>query len=273
MKIHLKQLFSIFLLILSFSIIYIPINLNSDINEDSVNQIIPLHSQSFTDSLPIKISSDSDFLSYGFPGSGSVEDPYRIENLKIDTSGYPFKTYGIEIENVSKSFIIQNCRISASFAMLIASRSSESIQINNNWCEGVNQEEFGILVTRTKSHSLKVINNTCLDYYDGMDINYASYSVIENNTLTRNHIGLRVVNNISFSRVIHNYCMNNRDGMEIANSIGVVVKNNYIYNNFIGFLGDSTSTRLAFEDCSIVDNLFDNNTLTIYLIIIHLMLS
>ncbi|MEJ2252623.1 MAG: NosD domain-containing protein, partial [Candidatus Lokiarchaeota archaeon] len=262
-KIHPKHLFPIFLLILSFSVIFIPINLNTAKNENITKDSNPYPSQTFTDSPPIKISSDSDFLSHGFPGTGSVEDPYRIENLKIKTLDLASKPDGIMIQNVSKSFIIQNCRIWAPYAIKISSCSSNSIQLINNWCKGGGNTEpmdIGILVGGIKAHAFKAINNTCLNNWDGMNINSALYSVIENNTLTRNHIGLRVESNISFSRVIHNYYMNNYDGMWISNSIDVFVKNNYIYNNVVGIFADSTSFDTPFEDCRIVDNLFDNNT-------------
>ncbi|MCG3222312.1 MAG: hypothetical protein H7641_13110, partial [Candidatus Heimdallarchaeota archaeon] len=34
---------------------------------------------------PIFISNDGNFTDYGFPGSGSKANPYRIENLNITT--------------------------------------------------------------------------------------------------------------------------------------------------------------------------------------------
>ncbi|MEJ2278740.1 MAG: NosD domain-containing protein [Candidatus Lokiarchaeota archaeon] len=255
MKNHLKQLIAISLLILSFSVIYIPLNLNSPKNEHVSNYNNPSPPQSLTDSSPIRISSDSDFLSYGFPGTGSKEDPFRIENLVINRLGWARRPDGIRIENVSKSFIIQNCWISASCAIRIISCTSDSIQLINNWCRGGGDVDYlGIFINGINAHSFKAINNTCLDYYNGMYIIDALYSVIENNMLIRNTMGIKVESNISFSKIINNYCMNNYDGMDIWNSNAVLYKNNYFYNNINGFVAYNIS------NCKIIDNLFDNNT-------------
>ena len=55
-----------------------------------------------------EIDSDDDFVSYGFPGSGNLTDPYIIENYTI--SG-PY-SYAIEITYTTKHFIIRNCNFS-----------------------------------------------------------------------------------------------------------------------------------------------------------------
>ena len=256
MKFDQKSLLVIVLLLLIVSIIIVPINLEKAMNIETRNFDTVSPSISLPSSPPITILSDSDFLSYSFPGTGSVENPYRIEYLEITTLGY----YGIKIENVSKSFVIQNCRISALVsAIRIFNCTSESILLKSNWCQGTGVD-FGILVIGTRNNSLKVINNTCLDWDYGMDINKSPYSLIENNTLMKNLGGLRVEHDISHSLVVNNYCMNNREGMDIADSKNVTIKNNYIYNNFIGLLTDSMSYEEAFQDCIIIDNLFDNNT-------------
>jgi hypothetical protein len=53
----------------------------------------------------IHIESDADFLDYDFEGSGTAEDPYRIENLHISTGLYT----SIHISSTTKHVIIQNC--------------------------------------------------------------------------------------------------------------------------------------------------------------------
>ena len=56
------------------------------------------YSFSYLDSLPIIITNDSNFTDYGFPGNGTLSNPYRIENLNITTNA----SSGIEIINTSK---------------------------------------------------------------------------------------------------------------------------------------------------------------------------
>ena len=60
---------------------------------------------------PIVIDGDDDFTSQNgvTGGSGSIDDPYRIENWSITTDGIAH--YGIEIRNTTAFFIIQNCTI------------------------------------------------------------------------------------------------------------------------------------------------------------------
>ena len=59
----------------------------------------------------IYIDEDSDFgpSGYNFNGSGTAGDPYRIENLNIDT----IEDRGIFITDVTVYFVIQNCVIDA----------------------------------------------------------------------------------------------------------------------------------------------------------------
>jgi len=54
---------------------------------------------------PIEITSDEDFLA--FPGSGTYEDPYLIENYNITSS----TSFGIHITSTTKHFLIRNCYI------------------------------------------------------------------------------------------------------------------------------------------------------------------
>jgi len=58
---------------------------------------------------PIYISQESDFESYGFPGDGTSEKPYRIE----DKVFWLNETYGsgrmISIQNTRSHFIVENC--------------------------------------------------------------------------------------------------------------------------------------------------------------------
>ena len=63
---------------------------------------------SYTPHAPIVIDEESDFLV--FPGNGSVENPYRIENLEIISSG---DTPAISVHGISNVYyVISNCVLS-----------------------------------------------------------------------------------------------------------------------------------------------------------------
>ncbi len=54
---------------------------------------------------PIKIDSNNDFIEYNFPGFGTAEDPYILENIHI----YNDRKGPITIINANAHFIIRNC--------------------------------------------------------------------------------------------------------------------------------------------------------------------
>jgi len=63
---------------------------------------------SYIPSSPIIITSDSGFS--GFPGDGSENNPFRIENYEIITN----QQYAIHITDTTKYFVIKNCFIKSS---------------------------------------------------------------------------------------------------------------------------------------------------------------
>ncbi|MBD3160222.1 MAG: hypothetical protein GF309_15700 [Candidatus Lokiarchaeota archaeon] len=65
-------------------------------------------SGSYTRHEPISVSNDSGFSSQGWPGEGSLEDPYVIADLNITNA-----SISISIVNTTAHFEISNCRISS----------------------------------------------------------------------------------------------------------------------------------------------------------------
>ncbi|MFW9787692.1 MAG: NosD domain-containing protein [Candidatus Thorarchaeota archaeon] len=54
---------------------------------------------------PFNITSNADFVSLGFPGNGTLTDPYIIDNLNITRSS----SVCIWVANTTSHFVIQNC--------------------------------------------------------------------------------------------------------------------------------------------------------------------
>ncbi|MCU0853080.1 MAG: right-handed parallel beta-helix repeat-containing protein [Thermoplasmata archaeon] len=65
-------------------------------------------SRSLTTHSPIRIDSDAGFAAQGWPGDGSISDPYIIGDLEIDAAGY---RNGIYVGNTSVHFRIQGCSV------------------------------------------------------------------------------------------------------------------------------------------------------------------
>ncbi|MHA1814734.1 MAG: hypothetical protein ACTSX1_01920, partial [Candidatus Heimdallarchaeaceae archaeon] len=69
----------------------------------------------------ISIFVDSDFgpSNYNFPGTGTIGDPYRIENLNITVTAES----AIIIRNSNVYFVIQNCYIDGNSAGIIVNNA------------------------------------------------------------------------------------------------------------------------------------------------------
>ena len=92
--------------ILSFQLGFIIVSL---LFLNSINTIPVVISKSINQQEPMRINSNLDFITLGFEGNGTKENPYQIENFTIETSN----DYGIYIYDTTKYFVIQNVYINA----------------------------------------------------------------------------------------------------------------------------------------------------------------
>lgn len=143
---------------------------------------------------PILIDSDNDFISNQFPGTGTREDPYIIENYKITSIGS--MTNAIEVRSTSKHFIIRNCQITASYiGILVENVSPGTASVINNTITSSTSDGGGIVLG---ANGVLVSNNTCTNFVDGVHTNYASDCMIRDNNFSNNHyhgISLRYSDN------------------------------------------------------------------------------
>lgn len=199
----------------------------------------------------IYINSDQDLINYSFPGSGSENDPYRIENLLISTT----KDYGIYLENTTKNVLIQNCYIYAHYrAIEIYNTTENSITITNNTCSSDNY--FGIFVG--KSPYIKILKNIIYNCYHAIEFNDSPFALVANNTLFDNICCIRVEYRSPYSRILENNFTNNYEVIYLTNSGGYfLIKDNLIVNNNFGILLSSAPGPNYPDFCSIVHNLIE----------------
>lgn len=76
------------------------------INEIAAEPLTKQMQLAYESHAPISITSDSDFVSQGWPGNGTQGDPYVIEGLNI-TSG----DAGIHVSGTSSHFVVRNCTL------------------------------------------------------------------------------------------------------------------------------------------------------------------
>jgi len=245
-----------------------------DVEIDTVPRgVTALVSQQYTQRDPIRITNDNDFEILGFPGEGTENNPYLIENYMIEitaTSGYD---WGIEVRGTESHFIMRNCFI----------KGNETSQRT----EGV-----GVFLYDTSNGQIKA--NRFEDLALSMSIqselvNYIiedNHFIGEDNNEFRTTIGISIdgpnqnlilINNIFDSctiavqvtksevQIVNNTLDNNMEGLFIHLSSRVVITGNTISNGAIGFgLGNVNNSLVScnsISQCIMGGTLGGNNNL------------
>ena len=161
----------IVLLFLSGSLIFTSPN-SSRINI-SVSMINKIHHEPFT------IISDADFVTYGFPGSGTEEAPYIIENYNINSES---GTSGIFITGTTSYFIIKNCFFEhETIGIEIREIAPYTAIISDNTCIGSTDLSISILTEGSKGFLIR--NNTCSSLGQGIRLIWSNSMIIKDNTI------------------------------------------------------------------------------------------
>lgn len=127
---------------------------------------------------PIKINSDDDFVSLGFPGSGTKNDPYIIENYWIEDE----YEIAIEICCTTSYFVIRNCLLENSYSGIYLSFiAPNSAIVTDNF---LNRNEYGVYVLDSSSCE---IHQNIIYKSENYGVNIDSFfSSSDNNTIYRN---------------------------------------------------------------------------------------
>ena len=152
----------------------------------TVVYVVVIRSKKIDDS-SIVIWGDRDFRNYNFPGKGTADNPYLIQEYDIDTSS----SRGIYITSTTKYFVIQNCIIKAANTAIYISNTAEgTVSILNNECS--NNGFNGIYVI--DSPSSQIIDNTCNNNQreNGINVIESPNSIISGNTCNNAANGLSI---------------------------------------------------------------------------------
>ena len=196
--------------------------------EDSGSKI------AYTNRNPIFILSDSDFSSYGFPGTGDENTPYRIEGYNITNSNFEL----IVIENTEAFFVIQNNYLDSITSELdaIYIRNAKNglvygnVVVNNRHgifldtgCQAINVtnnvvEDSSQSGIRVNSSTQIVINynEVYQNTYNGIWANVSADLDIRNNTVYDDELGIWLETTNS-SKVVGNTLFGNDNAMWISN--------------------------------------------------------
>lgn len=248
------------------SILYTFNSLNSEIETKFCSKrLLKTNLNTISDD-PIIIQSDEDLELVASNGSGTINDPFIIENHNITSSGI-----GIKITGVSKGFIIRKCIINSfdhcisigeSYVeyskiednLLLSNNSigitiydtneilidkNEIIALNdiainirecNNTIIQNNNCSGGILVNY--SNFTDIYNNTCFFGFNGIKAYKSDNSnIIENKLLSNSNNGIEMLDSSNCYLVKNNCSKNGNDGIRSYHNNKIEISSNYCYKN------------------------------------------
>jgi parallel beta-helix repeat protein len=173
----------------------------------SSKPVIYTHDQSlsttyYVDHDPIYIDSNDDFENLGFLGSGTIDDPYLIEGLRISTDNC------LKISDITDYFCVKDCHFEGS------SQSSPGIELNN--------VEHGTFE-----------NNIIFNHNLAVVLSSSSYINFYTNYIYNNNIGIQMDycfrNNIKGNKISNNQQI--ALSLESQSSRNIITWNEFNGNN------------------------------------------
>jgi len=212
---------------------------------------------------PIIILSDTDFENFRFSGSGVIDDPYLIENLRMkQTKNNGQIDYGIYIFNTTKYFIIRNCEITDfEGGIYLRSIANGTAIVESNKIFDCN---FGFAggMSCSNSESLIIRNNLVVNSDISISIVECDNSIIANNTCYYNRVGTYVTGS-HYVTVSGNNCTFNGWGhVNLASNYTKIFYNSFSNNYAYGIEPDpfTKGSGLSIYTCYFVECF--NNTIT-----------
>ncbi|MCE7748666.1 MAG: hypothetical protein GPJ51_09715 [Candidatus Heimdallarchaeota archaeon] len=207
---------------------------------------------------PINITSDDDFISYGFSGNGSEESPYVVESFDIETTS----EFGINIQETSKHFIVQNGYVAANISGIrIRDTAPNTSVVRNCFSFSYEVDYFSYGIEIRNSDYCKILNNTCSQNDYGIYVFSSEFTLIEGNNCSYNFwSGIRL-SYCNFAQIIDNNLTNNLDeGLRLYFIDKSNIEGNYFRNNTFGI------RAYHMDLCNVTFNLmFENQRNGVYL--------
>ncbi len=172
----------------------------------------------------INVINDN-FTDYSFPGSGTKEDPYLIQNLNINSE--QFGIPGIYIEDSKKYFTIQNCYVKTRGPGITIKKVNDGAgKVIDNYitCIGIGLEvRFGF--------NLLIEGNNFIDVNQGIYLQTADGSVILENLIYESFM-----DGISFyqtdnCKLVNNTFVETKIGISLGTASDCTVANNTCIDN------------------------------------------
>lgn len=183
---------------------------------------------SYTPSDPILIQSDADFETQGWPGEGTVDQPYMLSSLIINTSDNAIAVFDTNVH-----FIIEDC-------ILLGTEIDPSTHgvVFGNVVNGsirnctIYSKLYGILFNNANHSSI----DDCIVYdnkFDGIFYTNSNNCTVSNSTLFNN---------------------GNQAGIYLYDSEDCILFNDTSYSNHDGICTSATGSNITISNCTTFQN-------------------
>jgi parallel beta-helix repeat protein len=182
----------------------------------------------------IEILSDDDFVSQGWPGEGTYEEPYMIEDRYIMT--YWSEPTGITIRDTRAHFIIRNCTI-----------------------VDIDDTVYGTGIDLWNVTNGMIANNTFLLGLYGVHIQNCSLCSLSNNSFTQYSEAVRVEESTDVT-IAQNLLTGTETAMNLLSAELSAVRNNTLNGNTWGLIlgSQSNNVTVSWNDFNSTNDVQDN---------------
>ncbi len=250
-------------------ILILPLSLNSSQTHDIVTNIsdLPIKDNviSYATSSAINFTSNVDFALQGFSGSGSVEDPYRIENLSIIVDGDC-----ILVRDTTVHFVISNCYLSSvthDYDSIFDDSAGAGVFLYNvSNCRIVDcivqYKYYGCEIHRLSSNLLIEDNQISYCFHGGLFSGGASHGEVSENLFTHNFYGIELLGGggtelTRFFNVSYNTLRYNSYGINCNAADSCIIDHNVVEkggSGLEGYLSDE-----LFAQVGVLSMMIENN--------------
>ncbi len=199
---------------------------------------------------PIYIDADADFATLGFPGEGSAENPYKIENYHILAD----EMDGIYVTSTTKYFLIQDCLVEGQeFGIYLNSIADHTATIKNNIIGSSIITSIGLWHVNYATIEYNTVSSSS-EY--GIDLDDSSYNSVKNNNCNTPR-GIRIKDSSNNNKIENNICDEcNYAGIEITDSdYNELIGNEYANSQYGSILDNCENTIITGNE--IHDNSID----------------
>ena len=176
------SILSVFLVLFTFN----PATINGEEFQPTFTETSKLETlpKTYTYIEDLLIDSDDDFITLGCPGNGTESNPYLIDSYVVSPGLNESSIF--YITNVTKYFIIQNCKTENAGGIILKGLNSASAILRYNQIMRINLYYPAILrtcISIIDCSNIIVSNNTCDSNVNGIVVSESRNITVMNNTI------------------------------------------------------------------------------------------